>query len=235
MSKECSVAGCNNKHLAGGFCNMHYKRMRLHGDPSVTHAIKHGMYKSRAYQAWASMRDRCGNPRHRCFRDYGGRGIKVCSRWNEFENFVADMGQPDPGLSLDRIDNDRGYEPQNCRWATTTTQARNKRGLRPITANGVTRLACEWAEQTGIPYGTISTRLHAGWSEQDAVTVPPRPRQRVLTVLGEQMNATEAAAKYGISAYTILGRLKLGWPDEQAVLTPVRKWQRKTLEAEFGK
>jgi hypothetical protein len=88
---------------------------------------KHGLYRSRAYQCWQNMKTRCFNPRHRAYRWYGGRGITVCERWLIFENFYADMGEPPPGMSLDRIDLHGNYEPGNCRWATVAEQLANRR------------------------------------------------------------------------------------------------------------
>lgn len=79
------------------------------------------------YTRWSSMIERCTSPTHKHYKDYGGRGIRVCARWFSFERFLADMGIPEKGLSLDRINNDGNYEPTNCRWATTKQQAANKR------------------------------------------------------------------------------------------------------------
>src|SRR5688572_15323010 len=105
-------------------------------DP-VAHArknfTKHGLTETRVYNAWKNMRARCsyrGNPQ---WKDWGGRGIKVCDRWSKFENFLTDMGEPPPGLSLDRINNDGDYEPSNCRWATRKQQSVNSRRTRFLT------------------------------------------------------------------------------------------------------
>ena len=84
--------------------------------------------KAPLYAVWSAMRQRCSNPRNKDYRHYGGRGITVCDRWAVFENFLADMGErPGPGYSIDRVDNDQGYFPENCRWATQSEQVRNSR------------------------------------------------------------------------------------------------------------
>lgn len=110
-----------------------------HGEavgPSLLHGHARKRKKSPTYHSWASMVKRCTNPNATRWGHYGGRGITVCARWRTFANFLVDMGEKPPGLSIDRIDNGRGYEPGNCRWATHREQCRNKRNSK-LTADDV--------------------------------------------------------------------------------------------------
>jgi hypothetical protein len=134
--------------------------------------VGHGQTGTRAYHAWENMRSRCLNPNFPQFHHYGGRGITICDRWSSFENFLTDMGEPAAGMSLDRIENDAGYGPDNCRWATQAAQMRNTRANRLITAYGVTKKLVEWAEDLGTESYNILKRIGRGWSVEDAVTVP---------------------------------------------------------------
>lgn len=139
---------------------------------------KHGLAgtdRHPLYSTWVHMNQRCANPSNRNFADYGGRGITVCERWrgeHGFENFLADMGERPPGTTLDRRDNDRGYSPENCRWATRVEQTRNTRANRLITVDGETLTLAEWADRAQIPVTTLHHRLSHGWSEEAAVKTP---------------------------------------------------------------
>lgn len=116
------------------------------------------------YRTWSNMIDRCERESSKSWKNYGGRGIMVCARWREsFAAFLEDMGRkPTPKHSIDRIDNDRGYEPANCRWATRIEQARNKRGIR------FAHLYDE-AGRNGVSKAALAARINAGWSEDEAV------------------------------------------------------------------
>ena len=122
----------------------------------------HGMSRSATYNSWESMMGRCFNENDDRYSSYGGRGITVCDRWRKFENFLYDMGERDKWLSLDRIDNDGNYTPENCRWATASEQQRNRRANRLIEYRGETRCVAEWAEYLGINQSTLRKRLDRG-------------------------------------------------------------------------
>jgi hypothetical protein len=116
------------------------------------------------YRVYQAMLARCYRETSPDWPRYGGRGIEVCARWREsFQNFYADMGNRPPGMSLDRIDVDGHYAPENCRWATPREQAQNRRKNRPLTFNGETKCLTQWARDTGIPYSTLFNRLKFGW------------------------------------------------------------------------
>lgn len=138
----------------------------------VAGALKttHGMSDNPAYMIWAGMRDRCVNPNNARWKDYGGRGISVCDRWSSFENFMEDMGERQDGTTLDRIDNSRGYEPSNCRWATSAEQARNKRSNVVIEWQGVSMCLTDWAEQIGMSRDVLASRIKRGWTVERAFT-----------------------------------------------------------------
>lgn len=115
------------------------------------------------------MKSRCSNPRHPKYQSYGARGIKVCTRWKSFANFLADMGEAPAGLSLDRKNNDGHYEPGNCRWATRAEQASNTRLTRRITFNGLTMSRAAWERRLGLGPCTLTYRLQQGWPLEKAL------------------------------------------------------------------
>lgn len=134
---------------------------------------KHGMRKTKEYEAWQHMIQRCGNPKHHAYKRYGGRGIKVCERWLKFENFYEDTGKaPSDKHSLDRPNNDGNYEPENFRWATIEQQNNNKRSVKLI--NG--KSAQQWSIELGGHRSRVWKRLKTGWSVEDAISKPLKER-----------------------------------------------------------
>lgn len=147
---------------------------------------KHGMKNTPEYRSWKAMRVRCNNPNIAQYKDYGGRGIKVCQRWNEFLDFLADMGRkPTPKHSLDRIDVNANYScghcnqcvqngwSANCRWATRLQQNNNARSNRNFTYQGETLNVAQWARRSGISESLLYRRLVIrGWSAERALTTP---------------------------------------------------------------
>lgn len=128
---------------------------------------------TRTYRIWWAMMTRCLNSHARAFPRYGGRGITVCKHWRTFTHFFADMGACPDGLTIERIDNDKGYEPGNCRWATYREQANNSRHNRYLTFHGVTQNIAAWSAATGFKQATISRRLDGlGWTIEEALTLP---------------------------------------------------------------
>jgi len=141
--------------------------------------FKHGMaHTSKSYSIWAGMIQRCLNPKCSQYKDYGGRGISVCERWTDFENFHKDMGEKPTDKSLDRIDNNGNYDPENCRWANRFEQSQNARSNIILHLNGVKKCAAEWGRILGIPENTIYARHRKGLLDCECLQVGRRPRTR---------------------------------------------------------
>jgi len=141
--------------------------------------ISHGMSKTQTYEAWHSMNQRCKNPNLKAYKNYGERGITVCDRWFKFENFLEDMGVRPEGLSLERINNEEGYNPQNCKWATTAEQNRNKRDNVFLTFQGETKIQSVWAAEKNMSLQVLWNRLYVrNWSVDKALSTPVRLRRK---------------------------------------------------------
>lgn len=138
----------------------------------------HGAKNTPTYRSWTSLRSRCNNPNDLAYKRYGGRGITVCERWNSYENFVEDMGERPEGTSIDRINNDKGYEPGNCRWATPIEQENNKSSNRIVTVDGESKTVADWARHLGVNRVSLQNRFHLGWSDERAIKEPFRKRTK---------------------------------------------------------
>jgi len=171
----------------------------------------HGQSKTTEYRAWHTMKQRCLNSNNPKWYNYGGRGITVCKRWFMFENFIEDMGpKPSPQHSLDRIDNESGYRPDNCHWATRNEQCQNSRAVYDsLAAKCRTR---------GIPYSTVKTRLRKGWTVHQALNTPLFGNPHTL-----QKSQRQMARDHGLAIGTLRKRLKKGWSLDKALNTPVSR------------
>ena len=134
-------------------------------------ATQRGASKHPLYQTWHSMHRRCTRTYRRDWKHYGDRGLSVCERWHTFQNFVDDMGpKPSCRHTIERIDNDRGYEPGNCRWAISSEQTRNRRTTRTLEYNGERLTLQQWADLKGLNYYTLWSRVERGWPAEQALS-----------------------------------------------------------------
>ncbi len=198
--------------------------------------------RSRAYAAWSNMKARCDNPNTTQYADYGGRGITYDPRWGTFENFLEDLGEPQDGFSLDRIDVNQGYSKENCRWATLSEQRRNKRPesrggrLVWVEINGERLILTDAVKKYGVvPYQTAVDRIFKGWSAERAVLTPYQrgfshtPTAGVRYEFnGENLTLTQWSQKTGIGRVTLLKRIQAGVPLEVALTTKGNMRWKKT-------
>jgi hypothetical protein len=122
----------------------------------------HGLSHTPQHIAWQGMVARCTNPNHIGYDRYGGKGIFICTRWLTYLNYLKDMGERPEGMSIERIDNSKGYNPENCIWATSHTQARNRSQNINLTYNGITMCMRDWSNHLNIPYPTVYDRYRRG-------------------------------------------------------------------------
>lgn len=144
------------------------------------------------YVIWKGIWQRCTNPKFQYYADYGGRGISVCEEWKSFETFAADMGDRPPGLTIERVDNDLGYCKNNCRWATRSDQARNRRSTRLVTHNGRTQTMIAWAEELGISYMALYLRLYRRNLPVAEALRPGKPEPKRVGELNNKAKLTGA-------------------------------------------
>lgn len=192
--------------------------------------IKHGVANSSVYGSYRAMLHRCYNTENSMYHRYGGRGIKVCSRWLGDQgpaNFLADMGEkPSPKHTIERINNDGDYSPDNCRWATMAEQADNRCTTNHVTVDGKTLSPTAWDRNLGNGLNIVGDRIRRGWDHEAAVTKPVARHKYDITHGGKTMSAHAWEIELGLGHGTIAYRVKkLGWSIEQALTTPSRKKQ----------
>ena len=175
--------------------------------------VKHGMSRTKIYRTWEGMLQRCENPNCEGFDNYGGRGIKVCERWHAFENFYADVSVlphfGEKGYSLDRIDVNGDYCPENVRWATKKQQVENRRNTIKIEYEGAEMTLAEAAEKSGINYSCLLTRYKRG-DRGKRLFRPDNERLIIVEYEGVEMCLKDASAKSGINYPTLFSRYRAG-------------------------
>lgn len=175
------------------------------------------------YKAWRNMRSRCHSKSYFNRRNYQKKGIKVCKRWNSFENFLADMGPRPKNYSLDRIDNNGDYCPENCRWADSKIQNRNKDALAYYTYNGKTQCLTAWAEEYGISRKILIRRRndHPDYTLEQLLAIEDW-RNKPLLWQGKYYTRTQLVLLYNLTQKAFDTRLQRGWTLTRALLTPIR-------------
>lgn len=182
MEKLCLIEGCAGKYYCKNYCKRCYERLRNQG-------VLGGKVRTRTYSIWANMKNRCNSINSPQYKDYGGRGIKVCKGWSDYSAFLADLGESPPGYSIDRINNNGGYWcghcaecktsgwRMNCQWATWAEQANNRRNSRWIEYSGKKQTIAQWANELSLGHECIRQRLARGWTVEKSLTTASQKRR----------------------------------------------------------
>lgn len=176
--------------------------------------------KERLRSIYYGMKQRCYNEKSINYKYYGGRGIRICDEWLEsFDNFYqwAIVNGYNNELTIDRIDSNKDYSPDNCKWSTKKEQAYNRSMSVELTLNGRTMYMTEWAEELGIDKKTLSWRYRNGWSDEEILTRPRDYKESKLTLNGETHSMSEWGRITGINVSTISARIRDGWSVEDAL------------------
>lgn len=184
--------------------------------------------KKRLYKIWDGMHRRCYEKKDQAYKNYGARGIIVCDKWHDFNEFLewVLMSGYDKKLSIDRIDNNKGYSPENCKWSTKKEQANNRRTNRMIVFNGEEKTVAQWSEKIGIKVSVLQARLNNhGWTIERALTMPltkELPR-KIYNYKGTEASIPVLAKMYKMNVNTIYSRIKMGWPIDKAMTKKIMK------------
>lgn len=214
-----SILGASLKQNKSVSCGCYQKEI------TSKNMKKHGMSYSDEHRIWAAMKDRCLNPKNMGAKNYSQRGIGICERWqNSFILFYKDMGKrPSKKHSIERVNNNKGYSPSNCKWEVRKRQARNKRSNRIIEINGVKKCLADWLDIYRITRHSFISRVKCGMSIEDALSNKPTPRKKnhlLVTINGVSHTIPEWGKIYNITGSGILYRVKNGWGYKDAITTP---------------
>lgn len=184
-------------------------------------STKHGMSKYSGYGSWKAMIARCNDATDKDYSCYGGRGIKVCERWHDVRSFAADMGEKKRGESIDRIDSNGNYCPENCRWTDAMGQGEHRRNAHLLTIDGETMHLRQACRKFNISETTLGKRLSSGMAANDAVNKPIREKDRIITCNGMSLTILQWAERSGLKAHTIRWRIRNGCDPSVAVTKAV--------------
>lgn len=225
---EANVAGGNLRRGKSMSCGC-LQRERARENTAKRNEI-HGCTNTRLFRIWTGIKTRCFDKNDKAYESYGGRGITMCSEWRDdftkFRDWALANGYAD-NLTCDRINNDKGYSPNNCRWATYRQQGRNTRRNTLLTIGGETLAAAECADRNGISKDLVYARLKKGWSPEEAVSVKPNEREEKpgkyqITYNGETHTLATWAKILNVPRRNLYQRVYLcGWPVERAFTEPV--------------
>jgi hypothetical protein len=183
-----------------------------------------GIKPTKIYTCWQGMKSRCENPNAHGYDRYGGRGIKVCERWQDFRNFLEDMGEPPtPQHTIDRVDNEKGYCKENCRWSTPKEQQQNKRNNNLLTHLGKTQTIRQWCDELGLVFNTVRSRLIRGRPIEEILAPTPghKKNERRMTLHGRTQTMHDWCKEIGITYDALKARLRNGWSVERALTEPL--------------
>jgi hypothetical protein len=176
----CKIINCSNNSLnSRGWCSKHYMKWYRYGDPLF---VKPSRGKTPTSITWSSMKQRCDNPNSPDYPRYGGRGIKYDESWQTLNGFISDMGERPVGMTLDRIDNTKGYYKENCRWANHITQSNNTRSNQLVTVGKETLTLMQWSRRTGIKFSTLRWRLNR-WTPEKSIRTAVRHKKSKSTCI----------------------------------------------------
>jgi len=177
------VCGGNTKAVSGD--SLKRGTSKSCGCLCISLISTHRLSLTPVYMVWKQIKDRCFNPNNKRYKHYGGRGIAICERWMKFENFFEDMGHKPKGLYIDRIDNNKGYYKQNCKWSTPREQANNRSNSRIIKHNGLSLTVAQWARELNIKEQTLRSRLRKQFPIEKVLKQGKHAKRTKMQILQE--------------------------------------------------
>lgn len=222
---ECgTIKNVSGKDLRSGntkSCGC-YNRDKAMQNPALWKP-KHGLSKHPLHQVWSDIKTRCYNKKDRSYKWYGARGIKLCDVWMDFKAFYewSIKNGYENGLTLDRINPNGNYSPDNCRWVGMKIQQNNRRNNKMLNINGVSKTMSEWADEYDVNYRLVKSRIRAGWTPEKALS---QRKQDIKTItIGEETKTINEWSKIsGVNKTTIADRYNHGWEPRDAVFSPVK-------------